>query len=96
MILGHHFRKQMAMVVDNGHLSRMVVIQVLSHLGLKNKVIVVELLHNLIVCFIGSLKICAKILNYSQKNTNFAQKTKRKRFLCAAEYYSFTLEVLSV
>ena len=45
VVFGHHLRNQMTMIVDNGHLSRMIVIQVLCHLGLQNEVIIIELLH---------------------------------------------------
>ena len=46
MVVGHHFGDQMTVIIDDGHLSRMVVIQVLSRLGLQNEVIIIELLHN--------------------------------------------------
>ena len=45
VVFGHHLRNQMTMIVDNGHFSRMIVIQVLCHLGLQNKVLIIELLH---------------------------------------------------
>ena len=45
MVGSHHLGNQMTVIVDDGHLSRMIVIQVLSHLGLQNEVIVIKLLH---------------------------------------------------
>jgi hypothetical protein len=50
MVVGHHLGDKMTVIVDDGHLSRMIVIQVLSYLSLKNEVIVIELLHNFVVC----------------------------------------------
>ena len=49
MIVGHHLGDQVTVIVDNRHLSRVVVIQVLSRLGLENEVIIIELLHNFLM-----------------------------------------------
>ena len=59
VILGHHLWNQMTMIVDNRHFSRMIVKQVLCHLGLQNKVFIIELLHNFVL-FTGSSKIFCK------------------------------------
>ena len=45
MIVGHHLWNQVTVIVDNRHLSRMVVIQVLGYLSLQNEVLVIELFH---------------------------------------------------
>jgi hypothetical protein len=46
MVVGHHLGNQVTVVVDDGHLSRMIVVQVLGDFSLQHKVLVVELLHN--------------------------------------------------
>ena len=46
VVVGHHLRYQMAVVVDNGHFSRMVMEKVLCNLGVEQEVLVIELFHN--------------------------------------------------
>ena len=45
MVVGYHLRDQVTVIVDNRHLSRMVVIQILSHLGLQDEILVIESFH---------------------------------------------------
>jgi hypothetical protein len=62
MILSDHLGNEVAMVVDDGHLSRMVVIQVLGNLSLQHEVLVVELFHECVVLKFLSYIFSAKII----------------------------------
>ena len=48
VVVGHHLGDEVTVIVDDGHLCRMIVIQVLCRLGLQNKVIVIKLLHKFV------------------------------------------------
>jgi hypothetical protein len=73
MVVGHHLGNQVTMVVDDRHLGSMIVVQILSHLGLQNKVLVVELFHDVIArfSFISNyLSAKVSILIRSSKNAD--------------------------
>ena len=48
MIVGHHFRNEVTMIVNDWHLGSMLMIKLLRNLGFENEIIVVKLLHNLL------------------------------------------------
>ena len=51
MVVSHHFGNKMTMVIDDGHLSRMIVVQVLSYLSLQHEIFVVKCFHFVCICF---------------------------------------------
>ena len=73
VVVGHHLRDKVTMIVDNGHLGRMIVIEVLSQRGLENEVIIIEFLHTFVGLNAFKFKFSAKLGIISQKSANFAQ-----------------------
>ena len=45
VVISYHLWYQMTMIIDNRHLCRIVVIQILSNLGLQDEILVVESFH---------------------------------------------------
>jgi hypothetical protein len=58
MIIGNHLWNKMTMIINDRHLGSVIVVQVLSHLGLENEVIVIKLFHNVVICFRSSQNFC--------------------------------------
>ena len=64
VVVGHHLRIQVTVIVNDGHLSRMVVKQVLCYLVVEHEVLVIEWLHNLfdVYCFSDTRNDAAKVV----------------------------------
>ena len=47
MVIGNHFGNQVAVIVDNGHFSCMVMEKILSYLSVEQEMLVIKLFHNI-------------------------------------------------
>lgn len=72
MVVGYHLGDKMTVIVDNGHLSRMIVEQILRHLGVEQEILVIELFHCFTLKYLMSYYIFDLLLQKYEKNSVFS------------------------